>query len=724
MSVRLESVPTGDSPPVLPPVVVEPPSGRSKPSPKLNSFDVLGPSGLLSKAMEGYEARAPQLRMADAVAQTIASGGLAMIEAGTGTGKSLAYLVPAIIHATKRRKKVVVSTATKNLQEQLVTKDLPLLEEVLPRPFKYRKFMGRSNYLSKRRAENALSDGGHLFPTDDLEYVTSLISRFDSLEDGTFDELEVQPSRAVKEASESDSHDCKGKDCRSFKDCFFYQARNKMLNADVIVANHALVLTDAVLKSKGAPGILPVADLLIIDEAHTFAEIARGLLGVVVSHSQIDYLLKRLFVEGKKGDHKGLLADRSYARLHDHIRDVKFVSDHFFFNLHTWLSLEASGNGRVHSPVKHPEAHKIVEALDKLAELLVCEVSTDSDLAMEAVFSDGPLPKKRNKHAGDDEERSDFADLDLKLMKAAGRAHELANNIETWLDHAIEEDAVYWVEKSFRTGAYTIKAAPIEVARSLKNLLWENRRAVVLSSATLSIGSPPSFEYHKRQLGIDRCTTLKLESPFDYKNNVVIHAPRDFPDPSASPGEFEEAVIWRALPFYLGMSKGRAFVLFTADDMMRRAAAALRPWLARQGFPLVVQGELPRERMIVEFKSRPNSVLFGVDSFWQGVDVRGEALSNVIIVRLPFRVPNTPLAQAREQAVKARRGNPFMELSIPETGLKFKQGFGRLIRSATDRGIVVVLDPRIRTKPYGNTFLKSLPYCPMVVDDLPQRVCV
>ena len=443
-------------------------------------------------------------------------------------------------------------------------------------------------------------------------------------------------------------------------------------------------VTDLALRESGF-GLLPEYDVAIFDEAHTLEAVAGEHMGLKVSNIGVDFTLARLYND-RSG--KGLL---SYLKLHeamDHVGSARMAAEDFFDYVADWqLRQGSSANGRVRRKVDWPD--HVCEELSKLAS------------AIDRGADDIEEPEKR-----------------IELTAARDRCRALADQIAAWI-HQTAADQVYWIEleeKSRRR--IQLAAAPLDVGASLRKLLFNKVRTCVLTSATLCVGSPPKFDFLKTRIGLTAAETHALGSPFDYPNQVKIHLPRNLPDPSEQPQEFERAAI-RAIAHYLEQTHGKAFVLFTSYKMLEAAARALTPWLAERNIALYAQSDgLPRSKMVEAFKADVNSVIFGADSFWQGVDVPGEALSNVIIVRLPFSVPSHPLLEARLEDIRRRGGNPFVEYQVPEAVIKLKQGFGRLIRTRTDRGIVVILDPRLMTKPYGRTFLNSLPECPRVVDHL------
>jgi len=788
---------------------------------RLDIKEVFGAGGFLSQSFSGFEERPQQLEMACAVQQGLSSRRHLVVEAGTGVGKSFAYLVPAIelVHRGKNpirnfgtgktnignRKvgkgktsngagKVLISTFTITLQEQLTNKDIPFLRrcsghvltDCLPNQFtpleksqakdkpvkntsdkqQKKRFLtgftaalakGRGNYLCRRRLEFALRRQSLLFDrgASELAMINNWVK---NTTDGSLSSLDFAPSTTIWDAVNSEHGNCRSRKCTHFHNCFYWRARRHLDSADIIVANHALLFSDLVLKEQGA-SVLPDYKYIIIDEAQNIEHVAEEHFGIDISNYRVTFLLNGLY---NPRTHKGLLAYTKADKAIDLLGLITKESGIFFKQVRSWYeNNKDETNGR-------------------------CYVNfVDNNLS-------GNLNNLRSELSKLAKNTEDV-DEKFEILRFADRCAVLAEDINCFILQK-RPNYVYWVEvNTERKATIRLKSAALNVGEDVKRCLFDRYESVIMTSATLSSGPAEEniyrkehgerrenvkkmdsclrrndniyltkvkiknlselsgkeggFDFFAGRIGLEDFDALKLGSPFDYEKQVIIYIERDLPDPN-EPDFIEKAT--DALKKYILQTKGRAFVLFTSYEMLNDIAERLADWLTENNIELLQQGAgIDRTVLLERFKGqnkkatedtekkinheltradtnkranneleqiRENSrqksaVLFGTDSFWQGVDVPGEALSNVIIVRLPFAVPDKPLIAGRLEQIKEQSGNPFYEYQLPSAIIKFKQGFGRLIRSKSDTGIVVILDSRIVNKPYGQRFLDAIPKC-------------
>jgi ATP-dependent DNA helicase DinG len=642
---------------------------------------IFSETGILSGAAS-FEYRAEQQRMAGAVARTIETGGHMVIEAGTGVGKSLAYLVPAALHAVRTKRKAVISTHTIALQEQLMFKDIPLVQKIVPDEFEAVLLKGRQNYLCTTRLARALNQSKELFTTPQHAELERVREWSMQTNDGSLSDFLEQPDPAVWEEVRSEQHLCTPKICGPGSGCFYQNLRRRVANAKVVVLNHALFFTllNAVEDAESRTGGLLFAnDFVIFDEAHTMEEVAARHIGMEVSQLGLRRVIQRLYNPRSK---KGLFQMLKNGPACRAVSDILPVADTFFQQVTKQCVFKKGREYRVRE-AGLAEGGEVCGALARLGELIGIEAGKCED---ETYTSE--------------------------LQEAARKLRSARSAITDFL--ALEEpDHVYWVEQYGRTEEFcTLRTAPVNLADALRRLIFREGACTVLTSATLSTGAP-DLSYFRNRVGAEDVPALQIGSPFDYEKQMSLHLVEKMPEPKAPD---YEASLAKWIAHFTEKSEARAFILFTSYQTMRSVAELVEPVFEKRGWQLLVQGGgMPTQRMVAEFKENPHSILFGVSSFWTGVDVPGEALSSVIITRLPFTTPDHPLTEARLEAIEAEGGRAFENYSLPEAILKLRQGIGRLIRSKTDTGTIVILDSRIVSKPYGRAFLKAMPKCPVEI---------
>ena len=617
-----------------------------------------------------------------------------IVEAGTGVGKTLAYLAAGVIHALNNDRKIVISTKTINLQEQIIDKDLPLLQELLEFGFDSVLLKGRRNYICPRRLKMALSNSKDLFEMDELDQLEAIEDWAIDTHDGTLSDLDFDPSPKLWSQVCSESRICTPRTCGKNSNCFYQIARQEALSADVIIVNHTLLFTlmDSLDDSiDSSEGFLFSNDFLIIDEAHELENVAANQLGIKVSQSGLVFDLNRLYDSTRK---RGLL---QVLRAHDSIDAVinlqKKIKE--FFNL-----IETNCNfgtwGR--------------EFRVKCPGLVPSQILDDFGFVEQKIES--LLDNTNNKS------------IRRELLELLSRLSTDKELISHFIDQTLQGH-VFWVEKS--VGRYenlTLRSAPVDVSSELKERFFGLSNSCVLTSATLSIGeNNETLGYVKNRIGADNIKTAKIGSPFNYQSQMKIYLAQDISDPRSDQYE-DDLGNW--IISFIKKSNGNAFILFTSYKLMNSVYGKISRVLEENGFNLYIQGKnIPRSKLLSMFRKDNNGVLFGTDSFWTGVDVPGDSLSNVIVTRIPFAVPSHPLIESRLEQIEKIGGNPFLEYSVPEAILKLRQGVGRLIRSTSDKGFVVILDNRILKKKYGKAFIRALPPAPVEVvkfDDLEAEI--
>ncbi|HET9701822.1 MAG TPA: ATP-dependent DNA helicase [Burkholderiales bacterium] len=614
-------------------------------------------AGALARAVPDFRPRAQQLEMAQAVAQAIASHGVLVAEAGTGTGKTFAYLVPAL----RSGGKVIVSTGTKTLQDQLFSRDIPMVKEALGLPARVALLKGRSNYVCHHHLQRALQEGRFASRRDVIHlHLIDQYARATTSGDRT-GLSDVPEDAAVWPAVTSTRDNCLGSECAFHKDCFVIAARKQAMDADVVVVNHHLFFADVMLRDEGVSELLPACNTVIFDEAHQLPETASLFFGESVSTSQLLDLARDSRAEG-------IASARDFTALPDAAAALEKAAKDF--------RLAAGDDAQrqpAHAALRRREfADALAEAADRLGDL-------------------GELLASQ-------------AERSAALANCAERAAEIAARIGRWREGEAE-GMVRWVETYSQS--LQLNATPLSVADVFRRQLEGSPRAWVFTSATLSVRG--DFGHYCGELGLEAAVTRCWDSPFDYGRQGVLYVPEGLPDDPNSEG-YTEAVVAAALPV-LRASRGRAFLLFTSLKAMRRAHRQLDEAFRREGlaFPILLQGELPRSRMLELFRNQGNAVLVGSQTFWEGVDVRGPALSVVVIDKLPFASPDDPVLAARVDRMNREGRNAFMDYQLPHAIITLKQGAGRLIRDENDRGVLMICDPRLIAKGYGRRIWQSLP---------------
>ena len=653
------------------------PDAEPRPEPPLEGLErqvgeALADGGALARAMPAFEPRPGQRRMAAAAARTLESGGVLLAEAGTGTGKTLAYLVPAILSGQR----VLVSTGTRNLQDQIFYKDLPALADALGARVRATYMKGRGNYLCRHRFEAAREEAQEsLLPSPDRRWLEPLAEWAEQTETGDRAEVEDLPDDLpLWNDIAASSENCIGTDCPAYQECFVTTMRQRAAESDIVIVNHHLLCADAAVRQGAYGEVIPACDIAVIDEAHQIEDVATQYFGISISTRRFDDLerdVQRLVTGEKATVEMEDGAERELFVLLDRVRDGARV----LFGVLAPAAGASGERARMTSETLAPAAEsgrRLGRSLEELGALL-------AGLA----------------------KRSSNADL----TALARRAGELGTQL-AFLLAAADTAYVYFLER--RARSLFLRAAPIDVSGIVRELLLDRMRAAILTSATLTVDA--SFAYVRGRLGIGEAAELRVPSEFDYAEQAVLYLPRDVPVPGRN--TFGAAVA-RHVAGLLRVTRGRAFVLFTSYATLREVQARLGTSLP---YPMLVQGSAPRTVLLREFRTTPNAVLLATSSFWQGVDVAGEALSCVVIDKIPFAPPGDPLTAARLERIAEDGGNPFADYQVPLAILTLLQGLGRLLRHRTDRGVLALLDSRLHTRGYGYRFLESLPPAPVTHD--------
>ena len=620
--------------------------------------------GPLARAVSDFEPRPSQLEMAEATAEVLEAGGVLLAEAGTGIGKTLAYLVPAILS----RQRVLVSTGTKNLQEQIFFKDLPALREALSVPFTATYMKGRGNYLCRHRFESFVSSPEPR-SSDERAYLAVLEPWSRQTETGDRAEVADLPEElSFWSDIAATSENCMGTECPRYEDCFVTRMRQQAAESDLVIVNHHLLCADAAVRQSAFGEVIPSCRYAVIDEAHQLEDVATQYFGISVSTYRLDELVR----DGRRILGANLVADAEQAaELRDTLGRIEDRAHSFFGTLS--MNRRGGERSRINAATLAPVADQgdaLVGTLDTLAATLTL-----------------------------------LGDVPEDVLALSRRGGELRDELR-FLLRAADPDYVYFLEGRGR-GVF-LRASPIDVSSIVRELLLDRMQATILTSATLAVEG--SFDYIRGRLGIGRAHEVQLPSEFDYTRQAILYLPHGMPEPR-SPG-FGQAAGQHIVEI-LKRTKGRAFVLFTSYATLREVEGIVGAGL---GYPLFVQGSAPRSTLLREFRETPHAVLLATSSFWHGVDVAGDALSCVIIDKLPFASPGEPITAARIEAVANRGADPFLEYQMPLAILTLQQGLGRLIRHRRDRGVLAILDPRVQTRGYGRRFVASLPPAPVTHD--------
>jgi ATP-dependent DNA helicase DinG len=620
---------------------------------------LLGPEGPLAKQIPGFAPRLSQQKMAEAVATALAESRMLVVEAGTGTGKTYAYLVPALLAGAR----VIISTGTRHLQDQLYQQDLPVVRRALAVSARIALLKGRSNYLCRYRLQT-IEESGRLATREQVADLRRVRAWARRTRYGDIAELaEVSETSALWPRVTSTVDNCLGQDCPQFSDCFLAKARREASAADVLIINHHLFCADMALRETGFAELLPGAEIVILDEAHQLPEIASHFFGKSLSGYQLSELARDTVVEQLR-DAADFVDLRRRAEALDPA--VAMLREALGLGDRRVLWREVAGRSSVREAVE-----RTTDALERLREAL-----------------------------------KEAAPRGKGLESCYRRSEDLAARLALLTGMEEQPDSVRWLETRGR--GFGLSLTPLDIAHTFRARLGTQPSAWVFTSATLAVGD--AFTHFAARLGLDDYDALRLDSPFDFVGNTLLYHPTGLPDPAAP--QYTTALLEAVLPV-LFASRGRAFLLFTSHRALQEAAG----WLVgRMDYPLLIQGQAPKAALLREFRALGNAVLLGTASFWEGVDVRGEALSCVVIDRLPFAAPGDPVLQARIESLRRQGDDPFVSYQLPQAVIALKQGAGRLIRDVTDRGVLVLGDPRVISKPYGRVFLDSLPPMPRTRD--------
>ena len=665
------------------------------------------PGGQLANSLENYQEREEQIEVLKEIIETFNNNGKLMVEAGTGTGKSFAYLIPALIWSQQNNVPVIISTNTINLQQQLINKDLVFLKEIMPFDFKATLVKGRSNYICYRKLKNILKKNDN---NSELNNVAQYIDDQTNKEnfDGSKSDLTLKIDNNLWSEFASESDMCLNSACPYLKKCYFQRARKSIYQSDILVVNHHLLLADGILKNK-AYSVLPDYQELIIDEAHNLSEVATKISGQDFYPPALNNLINRIMnsthsplIRIRKNEYNIHPNDRQQIidiidqELFPNLNKIEELNRQYNFELGSLMKKESSRKLRLkENTLKNNEniedwkdyGDRLISLLKKTAykfENLFDLVESNFDI--KSTGEENPL---------------------IEINAYLSRLNEMADALEinlNYMDHL--DEYVFWIEKSFNRGSnnYIQRNARLEVNEFLNEVIFDKVATNIMTSATLAVNE--SFDYFKKKLGLSKTSELIVESPFDYKNQIGIYLPEDIP--SVYDDDFLNTISDDLIE-YIDKKAGRTLILFTSYKMLNQFKEIYREPLKALNINILAQGDLPRHVILRRLKNKKRQILLGTSSFWEGIDVPGESLAGLVIMKLPFEVPTDPIIAARNDKIRESGGNPFWEESLPAAIIKFKQGFGRLIRSKKDKGEIILLDRRILDKSYGSRFIKSLP---------------
>jgi ATP-dependent DNA helicase DinG len=715
-------------------VVIEPFLDEQKTALNADSLKkLLSDDSPLKDSLTSFELRPQQHEMMSVVAESFNKNAIALIEAPTGVGKTLAYLIPAVQWALQNKERVVISTRTINLQEQIIEKDIPLLQQVIVEPFSAVLVKGRSNYVCKRRLERARSEAA-LFDDDDGEQrqIKDIAEWAEHTKDGSTADLSFVPSRTVWEKVCSDSDTCTNAQCQQVGNCFLTKARRDIAKADIIVVNHHMLFSDMAIKKEMGTftslAVLPAFERLIIDEAHHIEDSATEYFGNEVTQLGMQNLFGR-FVRSERGKVLGLLpllklkliqhaqqiAKNEQEALLDVIDNTLIPSliltrDGLIAAFQAIRNLTAGNCKQVGRDVKWRLTPKHIQSTELRDIHKTLVIPSVEEIHQVVAHCNSVLSKLRKIDFGPMDNENTLSIEMTQLTSYRDRMIRFANNMSEATSSKVDPGIVPWIEiDAERNHIVRIVRCPLHVGDALVEWVYPNLKSIAMASATLSVAG--SFDFVFDRIGLDKLgsrplLSKALDSPFDFMEQAMFCIPNELPDPGSP--QFMDAST-DTIGELIRLSKGHAFVLFTSYYAMNVTFSKLQGQLREQGITPLKQGQASRNILLDRFRADPSSVLFGTDSFWEGVDVPGESLQCVIMPKLPFRVPTEPVFQARAEQIDEQGGSSFHDYTIPLAVIKFRQGFGRLIRRKSDRGVVVVLDPRIKEKSYGKLFLRSLP---------------